>query len=135
MSFDWMKFWHLSDELVKSGSQPVLDEAKLRSAVSRAYYAAYNVAFSYLKSHAQHPIGSDKHKATYERFKKFTDSRRKSIGNSLERLRNSRVIADYDDIPPPRSNVDFTQVKTVEKCLLESKDTIEQILALKRGQY
>lgn len=41
MSFDWVDFLALADALVRDPNSPGPEEASLRSASSRAYYAAF----------------------------------------------------------------------------------------------
>jgi hypothetical protein len=40
MSFDWSEYFSLAQELVGQPATPAGQEARLRSALSRAYYAA-----------------------------------------------------------------------------------------------
>ena len=44
MSFNWTDFLTLADALVRAPNSPGPEEASLRSAISRAYYAAFHVA-------------------------------------------------------------------------------------------
>ena len=41
MSFDWSEYLDLARELALQGSAPSLSEARVRAAISRAYYAAF----------------------------------------------------------------------------------------------
>jgi len=41
MSFDWSEYLNLANKLVQAKSTPSADEACQRTAISRAYYAAY----------------------------------------------------------------------------------------------
>ena len=52
MSFDWKTYLEVSEMLVKHQITG-LEEACLRSAISRAYYAAFGTANSYLKNKGQ----------------------------------------------------------------------------------
>ena len=99
MSFDWTQYLFLAQELTKpSGSSPNRD-ARLRSAVSRAYYAAFCTARNYLRDDRKELIPSNvkAHKVVRDIFDSATDKRGLSIAKNLDRLRNDRNKADYDD--------------------------------------
>ena len=48
MSFVWSDYLELAKELLGGAVGSPLEEAKLRSAISRAYYAVFNEARDYL---------------------------------------------------------------------------------------
>lgn len=76
------------------------DEAKKRSAISRAYYAAFCSARNHLrdKEHDQNiPVGGDAHGYVRKQFKTGKDKVRREIGEDLARLVAKRNLADYDD--------------------------------------
>ena len=50
MKFDWEEYFNLAQELAGTN-----EEAKLRSAVSRAYYSAFCLARNYLRDIQQYP--------------------------------------------------------------------------------
>ena len=50
MKFDWEEYFNLAKELAGT-----TEEAKLRSAVSRAYYSAFCLARNYLRDIQQDP--------------------------------------------------------------------------------
>jgi len=92
--FDWIYYLDLADSLVSQDN-----ESALRSAVSRAYYAAYNKALQKLIDEGQisrqDPTESSKHLAIWKLYRDSSDSRRNQAGNDGDRLRKSRVNADY----------------------------------------
>jgi len=49
MSFDWNEYYQLSRELAGLATGIATEEAKMRSAISRAYYAAFCKARDYLQ--------------------------------------------------------------------------------------
>ena len=55
MAFDWTGYLTLAEALSKAHS----DEAKLRAAISRAYYAAYVIARRYWESAGNNLQDSD----------------------------------------------------------------------------
>lgn len=100
MSFDWADFLTLADALVRDPNSPGPEEASLRSAISRAYYAAFRVARN---------SGSDRgefaptktaqdHRLVMDHSRSSPDRTRRKIGLDLDRLRDHRRSADYDDV-------------------------------------
>ena len=49
MSFDWSEYLNLAKELANQAIAPANQEAKLRTAISRSYYAAFINARNYLR--------------------------------------------------------------------------------------
>lgn len=99
MTFDWSEYLKLAQELAGHIASPVSQEAKLRSSVSRAYYAAFCSARNYLSDTEGRMIPSTGQAHVYVRneFKSSSDRRRKSIGEDLNRLRVRRNKVDYED--------------------------------------
>src|SRR4028119_2002178 len=105
MKFDWSEYFYLARELAETS-----EEAKLRSAVSRAYYSAFCLARNYLRDIEQDPTLSrnktydiNVHKHVADEFihhksnHKSKSKTMREIGNDLKRLRNMRNKADYED--------------------------------------
>jgi uncharacterized protein (UPF0332 family) len=99
MSFDWSEYLTLAQELA---GELVLsnEEAKSRSAISRAYFSAYCIARNFLRDKEGYriPEDSDAHSLVRDLFVKSYVGHRRRIGQNLERLRLDRNKADYDDI-------------------------------------
>lgn len=100
MSFDWLDYLDVADELAGFRSVPANSEAKLRSAVSRAYYGAFCKARNRLRDvDGVSLTGTGKdHQLVQEEFEASGDANRQSIGVSLRRLRQQRNLVDYDDV-------------------------------------
>jgi uncharacterized protein (UPF0332 family) len=79
----------LAGELAQRGR----DEAALRSAISRAYYAAYWVARRFLSDAGIRVQG---HIETWDAFRQLDEARWKT-GENGSLLRRSRNNADYDE--------------------------------------
>ncbi|MEG3894524.1 MULTISPECIES: HEPN domain-containing protein [unclassified Microcoleus] len=101
MKFDWSEYFNLAKELVETS-----EDAKLRSAVSRAYYSAFCLARNYLRDIKKDPqlSGNKAHGINPHQYvaKYFQDNQSKSqimkeIGQDLRRLRTMRNKADYED--------------------------------------
>lgn len=101
MKFDWEEYFNLAKELAGT-----TEEAKLRSAVSRAYYSVFCLARNYLRDIQQDPRLS--RNKTYDIndhqyvAEEFIHNQSKSqpmieIGKDLTRLRKMRNKADYED--------------------------------------
>ena len=101
MKFDWEEYFNLAKELAGT-----TEEAKLRSAVSRAYYSAFCLARNYLRDIQQDPRLSwhktydiNAHQYVAEKFI-YNQSKSQTmieIGQNLNRLRKMRNNADYED--------------------------------------
>jgi uncharacterized protein (UPF0332 family) len=94
MLFDWKRFLLLAEELGKRAQ----DEAALRSAVSRAYYAGYCKARNLLRDEGVTiPTTGPVHVFVWSTYRNASDRRRVSVGTEGDRLRRKRNRADYDD--------------------------------------
>jgi len=99
MSFDWTEYLNLAQELVGQPTSLASREARLRTAISRAYYAAFCESRNHLrdKEGRQIPPEGTVHRYVRDEFKSSADKLRKQIGHDLDRLRSDRNKADYDD--------------------------------------
>ena len=102
MPFDWSQFAGIADELVKAvtTSLPLsqTDQARLRSAVGRYYYAAHCTARNRLKREGIgfHGTGKD-HRDVWNALIGSSGTRRQQAGLRLKILFYARCKADYDD--------------------------------------
>lgn len=88
--FDWTRYLTLAKELGTRAD----DEAALRSAISRAYYAASNQARAYCAiKNIEVPKSRDSHQATW---KIFTGRTLGGVHSNGIRLMRRRVQADYE---------------------------------------
>ena len=130
--FEWLWYLELAKELLSliSSDQEVtnetIKEAYYRTIISRAYYAAFCTARNYLRDTLNIKISKvDAHAFVISEFKeqrKLKNSH--NISNTLHSLRNSRNMADYDDICKMR--LDGVAQHTVK----ESQRVIDLILSL-----
>jgi len=99
MMFDWSDYLDLAKELAGLTASQATEEAKLRSSVSRAYYAAFCKARNYLRDIEGRSIPStgDAHVFVRDEFRYSADRLRRKIGKNLNRLRIDRNKVDYDD--------------------------------------
>jgi hypothetical protein len=104
MSFDWADYLKLAEALTRDPVSPGPEEASLRTAISRAYYAAYRNASNLAASRGEiilSGLASD-HGFVINHFQNAADPTRQKIGARLSRLRGNRNKADYDDVFPGR---------------------------------
>lgn len=101
MSFDWSQYFNLARELAGQTTPPAGQEARLRSALSRAYYAVFCLARNHLRDREGLSIPRDRvHSYVIDHFKTSADPARSQLGHDLDRLRWDRNKADYhDDLP------------------------------------
>ena len=106
MSFHWDHYLDLATELAgKPQKTPSTEEARLRSAVSRAYYAAFCRARNELRDQ-RGVVDAEKrtHKQIWKRFETGNEKDRQ-IATDGDRLRRDRNAADYDDVIENLSSV------------------------------
>lgn len=97
MSFDWSEYLNLARRLAGTPENPA-NEAELRSAISRAYYAAFIQARNFLRDRDNLKIPrKNTHEYVINLFRDNSDKVRKKIGERLRRLRDFRNEADYED--------------------------------------
>lgn len=100
MSFNWADFLTFAQRLQGNPNKPGPDEAALRSATSRAYYAAFQVALNVAQEegYLPHYTGSDHHQVRKHFRNHNTNKIRRKISTELKRLSDNRRKADYEDV-------------------------------------
>jgi len=127
MSFDWIAYLTLARELAEQGERPPRDEAKLRCALSRAYYAAFCAARNYLRDREGYNIPKDMvHWYVSNEFLMSAEPTRQQIGAYLNRMSLARKQADYEDVVP---NV-WSQTHYV---IVMAEEVIDALRDLKRA--
>ena len=119
MSFEWKHFLDLAQDLVHGhggGTEGGPGEAALRTAVSRAYYAAYHAVREYVTATGGGvPPREDSHKWVWNQL----DSKRRRQEGRLKRdgfnLLKARKAADYD------LDSDMNWTKQAKFCLETSR--------------
>jgi hypothetical protein len=99
MPFDWKSLLALARELQQQAAASSEPEPLLRSAVSRAYFAA----FCHVRNYARDWLGFHPHGDADDRGRlreHLAKGKRKGLADRLEQLRQLRNSADYlDDLP------------------------------------
>ncbi len=125
MSFDWSHYQELARELNTGSSGSPLEEAKLRSVISRAYYAVFCIARNYLRLHRPSvniPPGGEAHWIVRNTFESDPDLVWRSIGIKLARLRKNRGYADYDDTVPGLSSLAQLSLIVADEAITKIKN-------------
>ena len=92
MSFDWTRYLDLARAL----SAAVTDEASLRSAVSRSYYCAFNLAMMRAADNSyRSPNDGSSHDLLWELYGRNDDPACKKLALVGPRMKRRRVKADY----------------------------------------
>lgn len=120
MAFDWREFLGLARALTGRTGWGYSAQAADRTAVSRAYYAAFCWARSYAESRlgfrrtgkAQDHIGLRRH---------LVRQGKPQVASHLNRLRGWRNNCDYDDQVTDIDNLAKTALKTADKVIEECK--------------
>ncbi len=93
MAFDWNQFLALAEELADRA-----DDASKRTAISRAYYCIFNLAFARAEtSGCTKPKGVSYHQWCWEQYTNSGDWSCKQLGLDGDRMRWLRVKADYKE--------------------------------------
>jgi hypothetical protein len=100
MSFDWADYLKLAEALARDPNAPGPAEASLRTAISRAYYAAYRSALNLAVKRGELAVAglASDHTLVINHFRDASDRTRQKIGANLSRLRGNRNKAGYDDV-------------------------------------
>jgi uncharacterized protein (UPF0332 family) len=98
-----------------------LDEAKLRCAISRAYYGAFRKARNHLRDKDHQPpnalLQRNTHQNVINLFNRSSDVNRLMIAQFLKDLRAARNKADYDDAVPHLPGLTMTALLQSEQVL------------------
>ena len=120
MSFSWESYIQLGDELVSSKQESDLQEACLRSAISRCYYGIFCIARNHLIAKDVPIPRIDTHRFVRESYQRLPRNVEKKIAKNLRRLWNERKVADYEN----QADIDIQRAKAA---LDLSKRTLEEL--------
>ena len=98
MPFDWANYLILAQQLATKA-----DEASMRTAISRAYYCVFNIAFARAESTVgKKSVGETFHKWCWDQCKNTPDQVCRQLGIDGERMKWKRVKVDYYKADIPR---------------------------------
>lgn len=124
MNFDWLEYLKFAEELSKAEHSA---EVHQRSAISRAYYAAFNFAKEKIQEIDPSQFSSSDerdgkiHAKVRDYFRNKQDPFKYSIYESLNQLRDYRNSADYDKAFP------HDLKKATQLCLGWAKQIISKV--------
>lgn len=93
MAFDWEQYLLLARQLAEKGN-----EASLRAAMSRAYYAAFHKARQHQGGHIgtyETDPNAGSHDVVWRYYWNHRNPNYRRIGEWASRLKAARVVADY----------------------------------------
>lgn len=126
--FRWVDYLALAEELVRRGQSGSLADACLRSAISRAYYAALLTARNWIRDQLglEPPEDATIHKFVPDGLTEAGVDEAVRLAPVLGRLRKRRSDADYKD---RISNLQ----KVAELSLLEAGEVVRTFDGLTQG--
>lgn len=96
MSFDWVEYCEVARELISLTRSSTSSEARARAAISRAYYAVFHAARTYLGlSEDYQPADKSIHAYIRDCFLSSSNDSEQEIGTYFRSLLNNRRKADY----------------------------------------
>lgn len=112
MPFDWIDYLTLAEALAQKP-----DEASQRTAISRAYYFVFNIAFARADANAGPVPGNyGYHQWCGEKYINTPDPDCKQLGIDGQRMQNRRRRADYEKATSLRLSDE------VQRTLLEARE-------------
>ena len=96
MNFDWSEYLRLARELADQRG----DDAAMRTAISRAYYAAFNIASRHKAAEEARSSQAGPHQAVWRLLKQSGNSSWRRAGNMGLRFMEIRQMVDYIDMVP-----------------------------------
>jgi uncharacterized protein (UPF0332 family) len=97
MAFDWREYLVVAKELAADGR-----ESTSRTSISRAYYCTFHLGLEFATSKGFVDPKKSTHQALWKWYEGQTDKNLKALGTLGNRLKSSRVDADYKSSRIPR---------------------------------
>ena len=123
MSFDWSEYFKLAfalDTQARSEQNPQAQEAKWRSAISRAYYAVWCKARNNLRDEQSADASClQNHGCVVQKYQESQDIARRQVGITLSRMMDNRRRADYQDMVPRLADMSNAQILLAQDALPE----------------
>ncbi len=130
MKFDWSNYLEVAEtlynEVISTSNQAnsaSINEAKVRSCISRAYYSAFCLTRNYLRDFEGYSnlktLKFSVHDYVIEELRDSKKHDFKKLGSILERLRLLRVEVDYQDM------VSFHLISKAKIAIVDAKKVIQ----------
>lgn len=103
MIFDWKNYLELARSLQKLNlNKEEIKEACYRTAVSRAYYAIFNITLDFAEKKLEYvkllkEEAGKNHRELKKHYQQQPNLDYKKIGKILGRMRNDRTVCDYEN--------------------------------------
>lgn len=135
MSFCWTKYLDVAKELAgQPVNAEVSKEARLRTAISRAYYAVFQTLKEYLLEKGETPsYKKNVHEWVKERFDlPGNNTIQQRIADDIDQLRKRRNSADYDADYKGWLKERRTMAQEAAKAIEEAERILQNLEELKR---
>ncbi|MBZ0254686.1 hypothetical protein K8I31_01400 [bacterium] len=122
VEFDWNEYLLLAEKLISDSA----NEAELRTAICRTYYAVFHAGLNKIPEIDPQFVYAEQHKQVHDWYGKQSGA----IFSDIKDLFRERKIADYEPNPkyPMNPYQDIADLRSkAEEYLLRGKDLIQQI--------
>lgn len=123
MTYDWTDYLEISKELISTCSKKSVGgprkETVLRTAISRAYYAAFHKCRDYLDSYGDRLKEKGTHRDLIDKIDNHIQSGEVEVAMDLDRAFSSRKKADYKDTFGGIEKESEATIKRVENIISE----------------
>ncbi|MFM5998898.1 MAG: HEPN domain-containing protein [Dolichospermum sp.] len=139
MKFDWLSYLEVAEtlynEVISTSNQAnsaSINEAKIRSCISRAYYSAFCLTRNYLRDFEGYSnlktLKFNVHNYVIEELGNSKKRDFNKLGNILDRLRLSRVEVDYQDM------VSFNLISKAKIAIVDAKKVVQLLQKFSSNQ-
>ena len=139
MKFDWSNYLEVAEtlynEVISTSNQAnsaSINEAKVRSCISRAYYSAFCLTRNYLRDFEGYSnlktLKFSVHNYVIEELRNSKKRDFNKLGIILERLREYRVEVDYQDM------VSFNLISKAKIAIVDAKKVVQLLQKLTSNQ-
>lgn len=139
MKFDWLSYLEVAEtlynEVISTSNQAnsaSINEAKIRSCISRAYYSAFCLTRNYLRDFEGYSnlktLKFSVHEYVIEELGNSKKRDFNKLGDILDRLRLSRVEVDYQDM------VSFNLISKAKIAIVDAKKVVQLLQKFSSNQ-
>lgn len=139
MKFDWLSYLEVAEtlynEVISTSNQAnsaSINEAKVRSCISRAYYSAFCLTRNYLRDFEGYSnlktLKFSVHEYVIEELRNSKKRDFNNLGIILERLREYRVEVDYQDM------VSFNLISKAKIAIVDAKKVVQLLQKFSSNQ-
>lgn len=139
MKFDWSNYLEVAEtlynEVISTSNQAnsaSINEAKVRSCISRAYYSAFCLTRNYLRDFEGYSnlktLKFSVHEYVIEELRNSKKRDFNNLGIILERLREYRVEVDYQDM------VSFNLISKAKIAIVDAKKVVQLLQKFSSNQ-